>query len=65
MARATVTDGFRKKYRLGGERLRVTEFKWSEAGNFQGIRKEGDLESGCSMFPGGRGGGTVYPSAEV
>lgn len=53
------------KYRLSRKRLMGDEFKWSEAGDFHGIRKEGDLKSGCSMFPRGRGGGTVYPSAEV
>ena len=39
--------------------------KWSEAGNFQGVMKEGDLASGHSMLPWGRGVGMVYPSAEI
>lgn len=57
------------KYRLGGERLMgdgvQRKNNWSEAGNFHGIMKEEDLASGCSMLPWGRGGGMVYPSAEI
>lgn len=57
------------KYRLGGERLMgdgvQRKNKWSEAGNFHGIMKEEDLASGHSMLPWGRGGGMVYPSAEI
>ena len=57
------------KYRLGRGRLMgdgvQRKNKWSEAGNFQGVMKEGDLASGRSMLPWGRGGGMVYPSAEI